>query len=241
MHKQDIVRLTEQEREQLDALMRKGTAAAYKIKQATLLLKADADGAAWREEEMAAACSGHTRTVAGMRERLVEQGLEAALNRTKPEHPSQQPIVDGEAAARRSALGCSAPPPGPARWTLRLWADTGVELELVASTAQETVRRPCKTTRGRRIGAKAGASPRSRAARVWRLGSRGGHAPMCPTLHRYPWSAWTSHPASASPRPGRLSQRPQGSQSREPTRRNAMGRRLSAWARRLSVARGLCG
>ena len=113
MHKKYIVRLTEQEREQLDALIRKGKAAAYKIKHANILPKADADGAVWRDEAIATAFSVHTRTVAGIRERFVEQGREAALNRKKQERPSQQPLCDGEAEARLIALGCSEPPLGP--------------------------------------------------------------------------------------------------------------------------------
>src|SRR5215472_12541690 len=96
MNENYTVRLTEQEREPLDAVIRKGTAAAYKIKHANILLKADADGAACSDEAIAAAFSVHTRTVAGLRERFVEQGLEAALTRKKQERPSQQPLFDGE-------------------------------------------------------------------------------------------------------------------------------------------------
>jgi hypothetical protein len=147
MNKKYIVRLTAQEREQLEALIRKGKAAAYKIKHANILLKADADGAAWRDEEIAAAFSVHPRTVAGIRERFVEQGLEGALHRKKQARPSQQPLFDGEAEARLIALGCSAPPPGHARWTLRLLAEKVVALEIVASTSHETVRRTLKKTR----------------------------------------------------------------------------------------------
>jgi hypothetical protein len=147
MNKKYIVRLTEQEREQLDALIRKGKSAAYKIKHANMLLKADADGAAWSDEEIAGAFSVHTHTVAGLRERCVEQGLEAALNRKKQERPSQQPLFDGAAEAHLIALGCSEPPQGHARWTLRLLADKVVELEIVASTSHETVRRTLKKTR----------------------------------------------------------------------------------------------
>ena len=147
MNKKYIIRLTEQEREQLEALIRKGKSAAYKIKHANMLLKADADGAAWSDEEIAAAFSVHTRTVAGIRERFVEQGLEAALNRKPQERPSQQPLFDGEAEAHIIALRCSEPPPGHARWTLRLLADKVVELEIVASTSHETVRRTLKKTR----------------------------------------------------------------------------------------------
>jgi hypothetical protein len=147
MNKRYVVRLTEQEREQLHALIRKGKAAAYKIKHANILLKADADGPAWSDEAIATAFSVHTRTVAGMRERCVEQGLEAAINRKKQERPSQQPLFDGAAEARLIALGCSEPPPGQARWTLRLLADKAVALEIVASTSHETVRRTLKKMR----------------------------------------------------------------------------------------------
>ena len=147
MNKKYIVRLTEQEREQLDALIRNGKAATYKIKHANILPKADADGAVWRDEAIATAFSVHTRTVAGIRERFVEQGREAALNRKKQERPSQQPIFDGDAEAHLIALSCSEPPPGHARWTLRLLADKAVELAIVASTSHETVRRTLKKTR----------------------------------------------------------------------------------------------
>jgi len=112
MHKQYLVRLTEQEREQLDALIRKGKSAAYKIKHANILLKADADGVAWNDAEIAAACAVHPRTVAGMRERVVEHGLAAALHPTKQERPPQQPPCAGEAEAHRIAGRCSEPLPG---------------------------------------------------------------------------------------------------------------------------------
>jgi transposase len=147
MNKKYIVRLTEQEREQLEAVIRKGKAAAYKITHANILLKADADGAAWSDEAIAAAFSVHTRTVAGIRERFVEQGLEAALTRKKQERPSQPPLFDGEAEAYLIALRCSAPPAGHARWTLRLLADKVVELDIVASASHETVRRTLKKMR----------------------------------------------------------------------------------------------
>ena len=147
MPKQDLGRLTEQEREPLEALIRQGKSAAEKRKHANRLLKADADGVAWNDAEIAAAFAVHTPTVAGMRERFVEQGREAARNRTKPERPSQPPRGDGEAEAHLIAWRCAEPPPGHARWTLRLLADKVVEMEIVASTSHETVRRTRKKTR----------------------------------------------------------------------------------------------
>ena len=101
----------------------------------------------WSDEELAVAFSVHPRTVAGIRERFVEQGLEAALNRKKPQHPSRSPLFDGEAEAHLIALRCLEPPAGHARWTLRLLAEKVVELEVVASTSHETVRRTLKKTR----------------------------------------------------------------------------------------------
>jgi hypothetical protein len=147
MHKKYVVRLTAQAREQLKVLIRKGNAAAYKIKHANILLKAEADGAAWGDEEIAAAFSVHPRTVASIRERFVEHGLEVALHRKKQARPSQQPLFDGEAEARLIAWGGSEPPPGQARWTLRLLAEKVVALEIVASTSHETIRRTLKKTR----------------------------------------------------------------------------------------------
>jgi transposase len=101
----------------------------------------------WSDEAIAAAFSVPPRTVAGIRERFVEQGLEAALNRKKQEHPSRSLLFDGEAEAHLIALCCAEPPAGHARWTLRLLAEKVVELEVVASTSHETVRRTLKKTR----------------------------------------------------------------------------------------------
>src|SRR5262249_54123609 len=95
MNKKYIVRLSDGERAQLAELTRKGKAAAYKIRHAHILLKADADGPAWTDEQVAESFSVSVNTVQGVRQRLVEQGLEAALNRKKQERPSRTPRLDG--------------------------------------------------------------------------------------------------------------------------------------------------
>src|SRR5436853_381483 len=69
-------------------------------------------------------------TVERVRERFVEQGLDAALDRKKQARPSRERKLDGQAEAHLVALACSDPPPGRARWTLRLLADKLVELEV---------------------------------------------------------------------------------------------------------------
>lgn len=142
----DSVRLSEEERSQLTELTRKGKAAAYKIRHAHILLKADADGPAWTDEQIAASFSVSVNTVRGVRQRWVEPGLEAALNRQQQAHPSRTPCLDGEGEARLIALRCSAPPAGHARWTLRLLADQAVALDIVEAISQETVRQTLKTT-----------------------------------------------------------------------------------------------
>jgi transposase len=146
MHKKYIVRLSDEERTQLTELTNKGKAAAYKIRHAHLLLKADADGPAWTDERIAESFSVSVNTVRGVRQRLVEQGLEAALTRKKQDHPSRTPRLDGAGEARLIALRCSTPPAGHARWTLRLLADQAVALEIVETISHETVRQALKKT-----------------------------------------------------------------------------------------------
>ena len=147
MNKKYIVRLTDEERAQLAELTRKGKAAAYKRRHAQILLKADADGPAWTDARIAESFSVSVNTVLGVRQRLVEQGLEAALNRKPQAHPSRAPRLDGEGEARLIALRCSTPPPGHARWTLRLLADQAVALEIIETISHETVRQTLKKTR----------------------------------------------------------------------------------------------
>jgi transposase len=140
------VTLTAEERRQLRDLIRAGKAAAKKLTHARILLKADAaeGGPAWPDERVAEAVDVSTDTVGRVRQRFVEEGLEAALVRKKQGRPSRERTLDGRAEARLIALACSAPPDGRAAWTLRLLADKLVELEVVAAVSHETVRRALK-------------------------------------------------------------------------------------------------
>ena len=147
MNKKYLVRLTDAEREQLTGLTRKGQAAASTIRHAHILLQADANGPAWTDPKIAESFSVSVNTVLGVRQRLVEQGLEAALNRKKQPHPSRTPRLDGEGEARLIALRCSEPPAGQARWTLRLLADQAVALDIVEAISHETVRQVLKKMR----------------------------------------------------------------------------------------------
>lgn len=147
MNKKYIVRLSDEERSPLTELTRKGKAAAYKIRHAQILLKADTNGPAWTDERIAESFSVSLNTVQGVRQRLVEQGLEAALNRKQQVRPSRSPRLDGEGEARLIALRCSEPPAGHARWTLRLLADQAVALDIVETISHETVRQTLKKMR----------------------------------------------------------------------------------------------
>jgi transposase len=143
------VTLTAEERQQLHELIAAGQAAAKKLMHARILLKADAAaaGPAWPDDRIAEAVDVSTATVGRVRQRFVEQGLEAALVRKKQDRPSRERKLDGRAEARLIALACSGPPAGRAAWTLQLLADKLVELKVVDSVCDETVRRVLKKTR----------------------------------------------------------------------------------------------
>jgi transposase len=142
------VTLTAEERQQLSALIATGKAAARKLAHARVLLHADAapGGPAWADQRIAQAVAVGRATVERIRQRFVEQGLEAALGRKPQGRPSRPRKLDGRAEARLIALACSAPPPGRKEWTMQLLAGRLVELEVVDTLSDETVRRALKKT-----------------------------------------------------------------------------------------------
>ncbi len=146
MNKKYIVRLTGEERSELDNLVKKGKTPAYRIKHAHILLAVDADGPVWTDEKTAEAYRCNRNTVTNVRQRFVEQGLEAAMNRKKQDEPSRKCILDGEKEARLIAVACSTPPAGHARWTMQLLADKLIALDVVDSISDQTVRRTLKKT-----------------------------------------------------------------------------------------------
>ena len=141
--KKYIVRLTDEERGHLNDLVNKGKAAAYKRKHAQILLKADiAEGAGWSDQRIADAFNVSLRTVERTRERLCEQGLDAAIERAKGS--GKQRKLDGAQEAHLIALVCGETPEGYSRWSLRLLAEQFVELGHVDSISYETVRQVLK-------------------------------------------------------------------------------------------------
>jgi len=146
------VTLTDEERQLLHDLIAAGKAAARKLTHARILLKADASegGLHWPDWRIADALEVHVATIERVRQRFVEQGFEAALERKQRDKPPRPIKLDGRAEARLIALACSQPPEGRAVWTMQLLADKLVELEVVESISDETVRLALKKTRSSR-------------------------------------------------------------------------------------------
>jgi transposase len=146
--KRYVIRLSESERNRLTALVSKGRTAARKRLHAQVLLKADvsAAGAGWTDRQIVEALGVGERTVQAIRQRCVEEGLDAALDRKKQCRPSRQRVLDGAKEAHLVALCCGKVPAGQARWTLRLLADELVRLEIVDTVSHETVRQALKKT-----------------------------------------------------------------------------------------------
>ena len=146
VNKTYIVRLTDDERQELSQLTKSGKAAASKIKHAHILLHVDANGPNWSDAHVATALHCHGHTMRNVRQRFVEQGLAAALVRKKQGKPSRQCRLDGAKEARWIALRCGPPPPGQAKWPLQLLADQLVALNVVETLSYETVRQTIKKT-----------------------------------------------------------------------------------------------
>lgn len=149
MRKIFVVRLSQEEREQLTTLVKVGKASSLKLTRARILLKADQQGRgpAWTDAEIADALEVSLKTVFNIRRRWVEHGLEAALARKPQEAPSRQRKLDGHAEAKLVATCCGPAPKGRSKWTLRLLAAKLAELEVVDSISPETVRQTLKKTK----------------------------------------------------------------------------------------------
>lgn len=139
--KKYIVELTAGERGNLEHLRKKGRVQPYRRTRAEILLLADQspDGPAWKDEDIAQAVGVAQRTVEKVRQRLVEYGFEAALERKKRETPPVEPKLTGDKEARIIALACSPAPQGRARWTLELLAKKLVELKIFDSISPTSV------------------------------------------------------------------------------------------------------
>ena len=146
MHKKYIVRLSDEERHQLHEVVKKLKGSSQKVRRAQILLKADADGPAWTDKRISEAFNCRTKTVENIRQRLVEEGFEQALEGKKRAEPAVPKCLDGRQEAKIIATRLGKPPTGYGHWTLRLLARKVVELEIVESVSYETIRQTLKKT-----------------------------------------------------------------------------------------------
>lgn len=146
MNKKYIVRLSIEERNVLEEVIKKLKGSSQKVRRAQILLKTDAEGPNWTDERIAEAFNCRRQTVENVRKSLVTEGFETALNRKKRETPPRKKLLDGEQEAKVIALRLGSPPDGFGSWSLRLLADQVVEPEIVDSISHETVRQTLKKT-----------------------------------------------------------------------------------------------
>jgi len=160
--KKYVVRLSSDEREQLETLIRKGKGPARRLLKARILLKADVSerGPGRSDSRIIAALDTSASMVYRVRKQLVEEGFAAVLSRKQRATPAVPRIFDGEKEAKLIALACSKPPKGHARWTLRLLENKVVELGIVDQASDSTIGRTLKKTVSNRIADSAGSSRR---------------------------------------------------------------------------------
>jgi hypothetical protein len=141
--KKYIVRLEADERTCLKQLVGTGKAAAHRIRHANILLAVDQSEAGLKMTDVEAARAFHAsvRSIELLRKRLVEEGLDVALDRRKPSNPSVEKMFDGDKEAKLVAIACGPKPAGRARWTLELLADRVVALKIVDRCSPQTIMR----------------------------------------------------------------------------------------------------
>lgn len=162
MRKIYVVKLSSEEREELERLVNTGHCSAQIQRRARILLKADTspEGDGWGDEQIARSLDVGRATAERTRKSFVEKGLEETLRPQRVPRLGSR-LLDGEQEAKLVTLACSTPPEGCARWTLRLLADEMVRLEYVASISYETVRQTLKKTISNLIGRNVGRSRQS--------------------------------------------------------------------------------
>jgi hypothetical protein len=146
MEKKYIVDLCDAERAVLEEVVKTLNGSSQKVKRARILLKADVNGPAWTDTRIAEVCDCRTKTVENIRQRLVVDGFEVALNGKQRETSPTPKLLDGEQEAKVIATRLGTPPAGYGKWTLRLLARKLVELEIVETASYQTIRRTLKKT-----------------------------------------------------------------------------------------------
>ena len=141
-----IVRLTDEERQKLETIVKKLKGTSQKVKRAIVLLKADADGPNWTNEKIRELTGLSIQAIVNIRKQLVTEGFDVVLDRKKRCLPPVPKKLDGLQEAKLIATCCGSPPEGFGQWSLRLLANQVVVLEIVDSICPETVRQTLKKT-----------------------------------------------------------------------------------------------
>lgn len=141
-----IVRLSDTERQELENIVKKLKGTSQKVNRALVLLKADADGPNWTNEQIRERTGLSIQAIVNIRKRLVTEGFDVAIERKKRLFPAVPKKLDGVQEAQIIAMRCGSPPEGFGKWSLRLLANQAVVLEIVDSISPETVRKTLKKT-----------------------------------------------------------------------------------------------
>ena len=112
MKKKYIVRLSDDEREELKAVVKKLKGSSQKVRRAQILLKADVNGPAWTDVRIAEAFSCRVQTIENLRKRLVTEGFETAFHGRPRSSAPRQKALDGKQEANVIALRLGKPPKG---------------------------------------------------------------------------------------------------------------------------------
>ncbi len=136
--------MDDQERQELDTVIKKLSGTSQKVRRAQILLKADVNGLGWTDARISEAFGCRTKTVENIRQRLVENGFRETLDGKKRQKPPTEKLLDGEQEAKIIATRLGQPPKGYANWSLRLLARKVVELEIVDAVSSATLCRMLK-------------------------------------------------------------------------------------------------
>ena len=139
MNHKYIVTLTDEERQELRALVQKGRVQGYRIKHAQILLKLDQkpENKTWTYDRIKEANGASRNTIAGIAKRYVMEGMEAALGRKEQKNRYRK--VTGDVEARICTIACSEPPKGASRWTMQAIADELIRMEVVDYITDSTI------------------------------------------------------------------------------------------------------
>jgi transposase len=143
-----LVKLTDEQKQHLEKLIASGTSPARMLTRARILLKSEQSetGPNWSYEKIAEALDVSEMLIRDVRKRFAEGGLEAAIQRKKPDREYEHSL-DGEAEAHLIALACGDPPEGEKRWTLRLLQKEMQKRQYVQTVSHETIRTTLKKRR----------------------------------------------------------------------------------------------